>query len=248
MPHQSLCPHLRQRLSPLRQWFRLLNRSQHQSQCLLQSPLQRLKLFLSRPCQSRYLPSCLPRPSSQRPAQRVRPLKSQLNRALRRRCLAPRQALPKHNQHPRQRLQGRLQPVKRWMKCSTNASPPNAHKDFSQGWRAERKCVGKYVKGNGHLMRCRVRPHAKVGEPNRRFLNDIQGAFMAPFGHYLRTPTNPDDRLVPTTITSAHTSIQGVTTSPSSTTPYSTANTGIAKVTDKARAGPARSIRRKNKM
>ena len=56
------------------------------------------------------------------------------------------------------------------------------------------------------------------------------------------------DRLVPSTITSPQPTIHGVTTSPSSTTPYSTANTGMANVTDSARAGPACSINLKNRM
>ena len=56
----------------------------------------------------------------------------------------------------------------------------------------------------------------------------------------------PLDMDVPATMTSAQMTIHGVTTSPKNTTPYSTANMGIAKVTDRVRAGPARWISRKN--
>ena len=59
---------------------------------------------------------------------------------------------------------------------------------------------------------------------------------------------SPVDNKVPHTITSAHPTIHGVMVSPRNSVPYSTANTGVMKVTASARLGPACSIRRKYRL
>ena len=59
---------------------------------------------------------------------------------------------------------------------------------------------------------------------------------------------SPVDNKVPHTITSAQPTIHGVMVSPRNSVPYSTANTGVMKVTASARLGPACSIRRKYRM